>query len=73
DFVVLGGRVGVNSDVTIGEGAHIAATSMVEDDVPAGARWGGAPAKPTVVPRDDDDQTNGMPEKRHRSGSGRVR
>jgi UDP-3-O-[3-hydroxymyristoyl] glucosamine N-acyltransferase len=46
DFVVLGGRVGVNSDVTIGEGAQIAATSNVKSDVPAGARWGGTPAKP---------------------------
>ena len=46
DFVVLGARVGVNNDATIGEGAQIAATSIVKGDVPAGARWGGAPAKP---------------------------
>jgi UDP-3-O-[3-hydroxymyristoyl] glucosamine N-acyltransferase len=46
DFVVLGGRVGVNSDVTIGEGAWIAATSNVNSNVPAGVRWGGTPAKP---------------------------
>jgi UDP-3-O-[3-hydroxymyristoyl] glucosamine N-acyltransferase len=46
DFVVLGGRVAVNSDVTIGEGAWIAATSNVNSDVPAGVRWGGTPAKP---------------------------
>ena len=31
---------------TIGEGAQIAATSEVNGDVPAGARWGGTPAKP---------------------------
>ncbi len=46
DFVVLGARVGVNNHVTIGEGAQIAATSIVHGDVPAGARWGGTPAKP---------------------------
>jgi UDP-3-O-[3-hydroxymyristoyl] glucosamine N-acyltransferase len=46
DFVVLGARVGINNHVTIGEGAHIAAISIVNDDVPPGARWGGTPAKP---------------------------
>jgi len=46
DFVVLGARAGVNNNVTIGEGAQIAATSIVHGDVPAGARWGGTPAKP---------------------------
>src|SRR6202166_72460 len=46
DSVVLGARAGVNNDVTIGEGAQIAATSNVNGHVPAGARWGGTPAKP---------------------------
>jgi UDP-3-O-[3-hydroxymyristoyl] glucosamine N-acyltransferase len=46
DFVVLGARVGINNHVTIGEGAQIAGTSIVHGDVPAGARWGGVPAKP---------------------------
>ncbi|QCK87504.1 UDP-3-O-(3-hydroxymyristoyl)glucosamine N-acyltransferase [Phreatobacter aquaticus] len=46
DFVMLGGQVGVNNHVTLGSGAQIAATSVVKDDVPAGARWGGRPAKP---------------------------
>jgi UDP-3-O-[3-hydroxymyristoyl] glucosamine N-acyltransferase len=46
DFVVLGARVGVNNHVTIGEGAQLAATSNVARDVPAGARYGGTPAKP---------------------------
>ena len=46
DFVVLGARVGLNTNVTIGEGAQLAATSNVHGDVPAGARWGGTPAKP---------------------------
>ncbi|GGK26424.1 UDP-3-O-(3-hydroxymyristoyl)glucosamine N-acyltransferase [Salinarimonas ramus] len=46
DFVVLGGQVGVVGHVTVGMGAQIAATSNVNSDVPAGARWGGTPAKP---------------------------
>jgi UDP-3-O-[3-hydroxymyristoyl] glucosamine N-acyltransferase len=49
DFVVLGARVGVNNHVTIGEGAQIAAVSAVHGDVPAGARWGGTPAKPARI------------------------
>ncbi len=49
DHVVLGARVGINNHVTIGEGAQIAAISVVNDDVPAGARWGGTPAKPVKV------------------------
>jgi UDP-3-O-[3-hydroxymyristoyl] glucosamine N-acyltransferase len=46
DFVVLGGQVGVIGHCTIGAGAQIAASSNVATDVPAGARWGGTPAKP---------------------------
>jgi len=46
DHVVLGARVGLNNNVTVGEGAQIAATSIVNGDVPPGARWGGMPAKP---------------------------
>jgi UDP-3-O-[3-hydroxymyristoyl] glucosamine N-acyltransferase len=46
DYVVLGARVGLNNNVTIGEGAQLAATSNVNGDVPPGARWGGTPAKP---------------------------
>lgn len=46
DFVVLGARVGVTTNVTIGEGAHLAGASLIFGDVPPGARWGGTPAKP---------------------------
>jgi UDP-3-O-[3-hydroxymyristoyl] glucosamine N-acyltransferase len=46
DFVALGGQVGILGHVKIGAGAQIAASSRVRGDVPAGARWGGTPAKP---------------------------
>jgi UDP-3-O-[3-hydroxymyristoyl] glucosamine N-acyltransferase len=46
DGVVLAGKVSVIDHVRIGAGAQIGATSNVATDVPAGARWGGTPAKP---------------------------
>jgi UDP-3-O-[3-hydroxymyristoyl] glucosamine N-acyltransferase len=46
DQVMIGGQTGVNGHVSIGDGAQIAAVSTVAGDVPAGARWGGTPAKP---------------------------
>ncbi|MGH6726355.1 MAG: UDP-3-O-(3-hydroxymyristoyl)glucosamine N-acyltransferase [Pseudolabrys sp.] len=46
DFVALGGSVGVSDHVTIGEGAQLAAAAKAHADIPAGARWGGVPAKP---------------------------
>lgn len=49
DYVVLGARSGLNTGVTVGEGAQIAGTSIVHGDVPAGARWGGLPAKPVKL------------------------
>ncbi len=50
DFVVLGGQAGLTDNSTVGEGAQIAAGSGVHGDVPAGARWGGSPAKPMKLP-----------------------
>jgi UDP-3-O-[3-hydroxymyristoyl] glucosamine N-acyltransferase len=46
DFVVLAGQVGIAGHLTIGTGAQLGARSGVHTDVPAGARWVGAPAKP---------------------------
>ena len=46
DGVMLGARVGVSDHATIGAGAQLAARSSVVGEVPAGARWGGSPAKP---------------------------
>ena len=43
---IFGGQSGVNGHVNIGDGAQIAAVSVVHGDVPAGARWGGVPARP---------------------------
>ena len=44
--VMIGGGAGIADHMRIGDGAMIAATSGVMTDVPAGARYGGAPAKP---------------------------
>ena len=46
DFVAIGGQSGVAGHITVGMGAQIAAVSVVKDDVPAGGRYGGTPAKP---------------------------
>ncbi len=46
DFCQLGGRVGVADHVTIGAGVRLAAAAGVIGNVPAGAVWGGTPARP---------------------------
>lgn len=46
DFVVMGAQSGVLGHVKIGNGAQIAGMAHVKDDVEAGARMGGTPAKP---------------------------
>jgi UDP-3-O-[3-hydroxymyristoyl] glucosamine N-acyltransferase len=44
--VMVGGRAGIADHIRIGDNAMIAATSGVMSDIPAGGRYGGAPAKP---------------------------
>ena len=46
DRVMIGGAAGINGHVTIGNGAQLAALSGVAGNVPAGALWGGQPARP---------------------------
>jgi UDP-3-O-[3-hydroxymyristoyl] glucosamine N-acyltransferase len=46
DFVAIGGQAGLSGHLHIGAGAQIAASAGLMNDVPAGARWGGAPARP---------------------------
>jgi UDP-3-O-[3-hydroxymyristoyl] glucosamine N-acyltransferase len=48
DLVVLGPRTGIIPHITVGKGAITASRSTIYDDVPAGAVWGGFPAKPKV-------------------------
>lgn len=44
--VILAGQVGVVGHLTIGDSARVAAQSGVGSDVPAGADYGGSPARP---------------------------
>jgi len=46
DYVVLGGQVGIADHITVGAGAKVAAQSGVMHNIPAGAVYGGTPAKP---------------------------
>ena len=46
DYVALGGYSGLAGHLTVGMGAQLAGGSMLKDDMPAGARWIGMPAKP---------------------------
>lgn len=46
NYVVLGARAGVIGHMKVGDGAQIAGNSTVADNVPAGAIWGGVPARP---------------------------
>ena len=46
DFVAIGGQAGLAGHLHIGAGAQIAADAGLMNDVPAGGRWGGSPARP---------------------------
>ena len=46
DYVVLAGQAGLVGHLKIGTGAQIGAQAGVSNDVPAGARYMGSPAKP---------------------------
>ncbi len=66
DHVVLEARVGLDGGVTVGEGARIAAASLVRADVPPGACWAGIPAGPVTgrdshVPAGPGRATSGAP------------
>jgi UDP-3-O-[3-hydroxymyristoyl] glucosamine N-acyltransferase len=46
DGVLMGGQVGLADHLNIGDGVQLAAGAGLMRDVPAGERWGGAPARP---------------------------
>lgn len=46
DFVAIGGQAGLTGHLKVGAGAQVAAQAGVMNDIPAGERWGGSPAKP---------------------------
>ena len=46
DYVVLAGQSGVSGHLNVGDGAQVAGASHAIEDVPAGAKYVGTPAKP---------------------------
>jgi UDP-3-O-[3-hydroxymyristoyl] glucosamine N-acyltransferase len=46
DYVVLAGQSGVSGHLKVGDGAQLAGASHAIEDVPAGAKYVGTPAKP---------------------------
>ena len=46
DFVAVGGQAGLACHLRVGAGARIAGAASVKDNIPAGARYVGMPAKP---------------------------
>jgi UDP-3-O-[3-hydroxymyristoyl] glucosamine N-acyltransferase len=46
DYVVIGGQAGAAGHLRIGKGAQIAGGSKVANDLAAGGKYGGVPAKP---------------------------
>jgi len=70
DYVMLGGRVGIGDHLTIGSGAQLAAGSGLMHDVPAGERWGGAPAQPMKSWLREVSLLRGMAQERSRRKNG---
>ena len=46
DFAIMGAASGLAGHIKMGSGAMLAGGSLSKDDIPAGGRWGGTPAKP---------------------------
>ncbi len=46
DYVVMAGKSSLSGHLNIGSGAMIAGASNVANDIPAGQKWGGTPARP---------------------------
>lgn len=46
DFVIVGGKVGMNGHIRIGEGSQIAGGSNIVDNLVARSKVGGSPARP---------------------------
>jgi UDP-3-O-[3-hydroxymyristoyl] glucosamine N-acyltransferase len=46
DYVVIAGQSGVSGHLRVGDGAQLAGASHVIEDMPAGAKYAGTPAKP---------------------------
>jgi UDP-3-O-[3-hydroxymyristoyl] glucosamine N-acyltransferase len=46
DYVVIAGQSGVSGHLRVGTGAQLAGASHVVEDIPAGAKYVGTPAKP---------------------------
>ena len=46
DFAVMGAASGLAGHIKMGSGAMLAGGSLSKDEIPAGGRWGGTPAKP---------------------------
>jgi UDP-3-O-[3-hydroxymyristoyl] glucosamine N-acyltransferase len=48
DGVAFGGSAGLADHITVGDGARVGADAGVMRDIPAGTKWIGSPARPTL-------------------------
>ena len=49
EFVVVGGQTAIAGHLKIGSGAQIAGAAGVHNNIPAGERWAGTPARPFKI------------------------